>query len=185
MQYANIITQSPRSPTLPTRIPGTHNPDWITLHAAGWRNLDPRSDYAPPEGSRVSGYHYAQDDDREDWAIETPMTEVIPDPRPEVFPHGVEVGPGGLLVIPSHSTNAGILIFSDDDGNLLTAKVHGSPWLSKEEIKALKDAVKESAKAERDAYKALIAAIKADKKLDKATADAAGVLDEKIKDKLK
>ncbi len=127
MRYIYGLNPATVTDQRPTRLGDTHNPDWNTLHASGWRLLDDRADYTPPEGNRVTGYTYAQDPERPDYATETPITEAIPEPRPKVFPHGVEVGPGGLLVIPSHSAGKGIAIVPTDDGDLITVEVHASP----------------------------------------------------------
>jgi hypothetical protein len=127
------ITATPR---LPDVIGATWDNAEAELLAAGWLRLDER-DATPPEGMRVTHYLYAYDINRPGYALETPVFEAIPEPRPEVFAHGIEVAPGGLLVIPSHTAGKGVAIVATDDGDLVTVEAHASPWKSREQIEAL------------------------------------------------
>ena len=81
------ITESPR-------LPDTHGATWENagdrLLAAGWRKLDAREPYTPPEGEHVTGYLYEQDTERPEYAVELPVTAPIPIPTPERFPAGID-----------------------------------------------------------------------------------------------
>jgi len=88
---ANIITQAPRTATVPGGKYGDLDyhgePPWDVALAAGWRKLDPRQAIDLPEGYRIAGYAYAQDPERPDYALETVEVEAIPDafPAPDVI----------------------------------------------------------------------------------------------------
>ena len=77
-EYANIITQSPRTPTLPDKIPGTHNPDWDKLLAVGWRKLDARAEWVLVDGKQLIGWEYRLDAERADYATESPVVIDVP-----------------------------------------------------------------------------------------------------------
>jgi hypothetical protein len=109
MSYANIITQEPRTIRLPGGVYGDTDyhgsPPWGVAYAAGWRMLDARPDYTPPEGEHVVGYTYAQDPARPDYATETPITAAIPVlfPSPDITvpvldAAGAQTGTARLLV---------------------------------------------------------------------------------------
>jgi hypothetical protein len=176
MSYANIITQAQRTGTIPGGTYGDLDyhgePPWDAAYAAGWRKLDARAEFTPADGYRVSGYTYAQDPDREEFALEWPAVEAIPVPFPapdSVVPvldaDGVQTGTARLLV--------------DSSGALVIVTDSASPQRSVAVQLAEYRERAADAKAEREAFKALIKALAGDKKVDKATADAAAIADAK------
>jgi hypothetical protein len=160
----------------PSRLSDTHNPDWSTLHAVGWRMIDPRADFAPAPGYRVTGYTYQQDPARDDYALETPVVDAIPD----VYPTPDSVVP--VLDADGNQTGTARLLV-DASGALVVVTDSASPQRSVAvQIAEFRDRAAD-AKAEREAYKALLKTLAADSKLSKATQDAAKDADAKATQK--
>jgi hypothetical protein len=125
-EYANIITQAPRTPTLPDKIPGTHNPDWTQLVAVGWRKLDERTPVTPPDGLQVTRWVYSQDPERAECAIEEPWFDAIPEAVPARFESGID---STILVLDAPDGSKGIGYAPADDGTLIPiVYVHESPY---------------------------------------------------------
>jgi hypothetical protein len=117
--YANIITQSPRTPTLPDKIPGTHNPDWDKLLAVGWRKLDPREPVTPPDGEQVAGYRYEQDAKRKEYALEITVFGAVSKPGPDPVEEAVRrvLAP----VLDAMGADAGLSKATQDAAKAVTA----------------------------------------------------------------
>ena len=151
---ANIITQAQRTLRLPGGVYGDVDyhgePPWDVAYAAGWRMLDPRADFTPPEGEHVVGYTYAQDPEREDYATETPITAAIPAafPSPDITVPvldltGTQTGTARLLV---DSTGALVIVTDSASPQRPVADqlaefvaVSGSGRAAVDAMKALKD----------------------------------------------
>jgi hypothetical protein len=114
--YANIITQAPRTPSVPGGVYGGIDwhgePPWEKAMTAGWRKLDERETILPPDDEQVTGWQYAQDPERPDYAIESPVIEAVP---------VVEIYPTPEVLIPRIDTNGHVIgtsrIFADADNH--------------------------------------------------------------------
>ena len=176
MSYANIITQEPRTLRLPGGVYGDTDyhgsPPWGVAYAAGWRMLDPREGFAPPDGERVVGYTYAQDPARPDYAIETPITAAIPVlfPSPDITvpvldATGAQTGTARLLV-----DHAGALVIVTDSA---------SPQRPVADQIAQYVALAASLASERVALAALVKALSTDTRLSADTRAAAAGMEAK------
>jgi len=87
MSYANIITQAARRATVPGGVYGGLDyhgePTWDVAHAAGWRRLDDRKPFTPPDGLVLTGWNYRQDPERKDYAVEEPTVDLAPVAPPD------------------------------------------------------------------------------------------------------
>ena len=83
----SIRNLDPATVTETPRLPDTHGATWdnaaVELFAAGWRKLDERKPITPPDGYQITGWEYAQDTERADYATETPNIAAIPVPVPD------------------------------------------------------------------------------------------------------
>jgi hypothetical protein len=99
--------------TITTALPTSYgtlalSPTWgPEHHKRGWRKLDPREDYTPPEGKQITEYLYEQDAFRDDYAVEIPITAPIPVVEPYPTPEslcpildadGEQVGTGRIIM---------------------------------------------------------------------------------------
>jgi hypothetical protein len=130
MNYANISTQAQRTGTIPGGTYGDLDyhgePPWHVAHAAGWRMLDDRAEFTPPDGFAVTGYTYEQDGARDDYALEVPTVTAIPVPTPQYFAAGIETP---LLVLEHEETGKGVGYVADEDGALVPVLyAHESPY---------------------------------------------------------
>jgi len=158
----NIITQAQRTATVPG---GTYNgidwhgePPWGDALAVGWRKLDEREPYTPPEGEQITGYLYEQDAARAEYALELPVTAPIPIPTPERFEAGVDTS---LLVLDAPDGEKGIGYAPAADGTLLPiVYAHESPY-DMEAVRAKVDAARvdyETRKTARETVRLDVAA---------------------------
>jgi len=142
MDYANIITQAQRTATVPGGIYGAIDyhgePPWGVAMAAGWRKLDARAPFTPPEGYQVVGYEYEQDETRADYALETVIVDAIPIPTPERFALGIDAA---TLILDAVSSDKGAAFAATDDGHLVFCGFfRESPYKTQAERDAMRDA---------------------------------------------
>jgi hypothetical protein len=98
------------------------------------------------------------------------IAELAEETAPRSEPNGIEAP---VIVLQSRTNDWGIGIIASDDGDLVTYMDHQSPRPDDPTLQARRDSAIAAHQAEKAAYKALLAAIVADTKLDKATKDAA------------
>jgi hypothetical protein len=120
----SILNFNPATITEAPYLPDTHGATWDNaadkLLTAGWRKLDPRQAFTPPDGEQVTGYVYWQDEERPDYAIELPVTAPIPEayPTPEILVPRIDAD--GAVVGSSR-------LLADVDNNLIVTTDTASP----------------------------------------------------------
>jgi hypothetical protein len=152
MSYCNIITQAQRVESIPGGTYGDLDyhgaPPWDVAVVAGWRRLDERAAFAPADGYHVTGYTYQQDPTRDEYALETPVVDAIPD----AYPAPDSVVP--VLDADGNQTGTARLLV-DSSGALVVVTDSASPQRSVAAQIAEFVAVAGSGRAAVDAMKAL------------------------------